>query len=311
MKLGNQEITWEQVRHILLWIALPLIIGVLIAAAVPKPVIGLIHLNDAIYSYSAQDMIAQINYAREHPEVRAVVLVMDSPGGTVADTEAVYLELLRLRQAKPIVTSVGSMAASGAYYLSVGSDYIFAKPIVTSVGSMAASGAYYLSVGSDYIFAKPTSEIGNIGVIGYLPPSPIIFEDIISTGPYKLWGSPRDTYVREMEMIKQGFYQAVRLGRGGRLEVGPETILRGQIWPGSEALRMGLIDALGAESDAVAKAAELARVGHYQAADLYDLAGVQSSSSAFFYQSPEGITMPYPKEPGLYLLYIPPLPVEK
>ncbi|PIZ26093.1 MAG: hypothetical protein COY47_02410, partial [Chloroflexi bacterium CG_4_10_14_0_8_um_filter_57_5] len=59
------------------------------------------------------------------------------------------------------------------------------------------------------------------------------------------------------------------------------------------------------------KAAELARVGHYQAADLYDLAGVQSSSSAFFYQSPEGITMPYPKEPGLYLLYIPPLPVEK
>ncbi|OIO89392.1 MAG: hypothetical protein COW33_00350 [Anaerolineae bacterium CG17_big_fil_post_rev_8_21_14_2_50_57_27] len=284
MKLGNQEITWEQVRHILLWIALPLIIGVLIAAAVPKPVIGLIHLNDAIYSYSAQDMIAQINYAREHPEVRAVVLVMDSPGGTVADTEAVYLELLRLRQA---------------------------KPIVTSVGSMAASGAYYLSVGSDYIFAKPTSEIGNIGVIGYLPPSPIIFEDIISTGPYKLWGSPRDTYVREMEMIKQGFYQAVRLGRGGRLEVGPETILRGQIWPGSEALRMGLIDALGAESDAVAKAAELARVGHYQAADLYDLAGVQSSSSAFFYQSPEGITMPYPKEPGLYLLYIPPLPVEK
>jgi len=284
MKLGNQEITWEQVRHILLWIALPLIIGVLIAAAVPKPMIGLIHLNDAIYSYSAQDMIAQINYAREHPEVRAVVLVMDSPGGTVADTEAVYLELLRLRQA---------------------------KPIVTSVGSMAASGAYYLSVGSDYIFAKPTSEIGNIGVIGYLPPSPIIFEDIISTGPYKLWGSPRDTYVREMEMIKQGFYQAVRLGRGGRLEVGPETILRGQIWPGSEALRMGLIDALGAESDAVAKAAELARVGHYQAADLYDLAGVQSSSSAFFYQSPEGITMPYPKEPGLYLLYIPPLPVEK
>jgi len=284
MKLGNQEITWEQVRHILLWIALPLIIGVLIAAAVPKPMIGLIHLNDAIYSYSAQDMIAQINYAREHPEVRAVVLVMDSPGGTVADTEAVYLELLRLRQA---------------------------KPIVTSVGSMAASGAYYLSVGSDYIFAKPTSEIGNIGVIGYLPPSPIIFEDIISTGPYKLWGSPRDTYVREMEMIKQGFYQAVRLGRGGRLEGGPETILRGQIWPGSEALRMGLIDALGAESDAVAKAAELARVGHYQAADLYDLAGVQSSSSAFFYQSPEGITMPYPKEPGLYLLYIPPLPVEK
>ena len=284
MKLGNQEVTWEQVRHILLWIALPLVISILIAAAVPRPVIGLIYLNDAIYSYTAQDMIAQINYAREHPEVRAVVLVMDSPGGTVADTEAVYLELLHLRQT---------------------------KPVVTSVGSMAASGAYYLSVGSDYIFAKPTSDVGNVGVIGYLPPSPLIFEDIASTGPYKLWGSPRDTYMREMEMIKQGFYQAVRLGRGDRLKVGPEVILRGQIWPGSEALRLGLIDALGAESEAVAKAADLSRVSHYQVADLYALAGVQSLSSAFFYQSPEGISMPYPKEPGLYLLYIPPLPVEK
>jgi hypothetical protein len=74
---------------------------------------------------------------------------------------------------------------------------------------------------------------------------------------------------------------------------------------------MGLIDALGADSEAVAKAADLARVSHYQVANLYDLAGVQSSSSAFFYQSPEGITMPYPKEPGLYLLYVPPLPAEK
>jgi protease-4 len=280
MKLGNREITWEQVRHILLWIALPLIIGMLIAAAVPRPVIGVIYLNDAIYSYSAQDMIAQINYAREHPEIRAVVLAIDSPGGTVADTEAVYLELLRLRQT---------------------------KPVVTSVGSMAASGAFYLSVGSDYIFAKPASDVGNVGVIGYLPPSPMIFEDIASTGPYKLWGSPRDTYLREMEMIKQGFYQAVRLGRGDRLKVGPEIVLRGQIWPGSEALRLGLIDALGAESDAVAKAASLARVSHYQVADLRDLAGVENTAASFFIQSPEGITMPYPKEPGLYLLYIPPL----
>ncbi|MDO9130579.1 MAG: S49 family peptidase [Anaerolineales bacterium] len=284
MKLGNQEITWEQVRHILLWIALPLILGALIAAALPRPVIGVIYLNDAIYSYSARDMITQINYAREHPEIRAVVLAIDSPGGTVADTEAVYLELLRLRAT---------------------------KPVVTSVGSMSASGAYYLSVGSDYIFARPTSEVGNVGVIGYLPPAPFIFEDIVSTGPYKLWGSPRDTLMREMEMIKQSFYQAVRLGRGDRLQVGPEIILRGQIWPGSEALRMGLIDALGSESEAVEKAASLAHVGNYQTADLRELAGIQTTSYPFFFQSPEGISMPYPKEPGIYLLYVPPLPVGK
>jgi protease-4 len=284
MKSGNREITWEQVRHVLLWIALPLVIGALIAAAVPRPMVGLIRLNDAIYSYTAQDVIAQINYARQHPEVRAVVLALDSPGGTVADTEAVYLELLRLRRE---------------------------KPVVASIGSMAASGAYYLSVGSDYIFAKPTSDVGNVGVIAYLPPTPLIFEDIVSTGPYKLWGYPRDTLMRELEMIKRGFYEAVRLGRGDRLQVGPEVVLRGQVWPGSEALAMGLIDALGAESEAAAKAAELARVRHYQVADLFDLAGLTRSSGVFFFQSPEGITLPYPTEPGLYLLYVPPLPVEK
>ncbi len=284
MKIDKLELTWEQVRHLLLWFALPLILGALIAAALPRPVIGVIYLNDAIYSYSARDMITQINYAREHPEIRAVVLAIDSPGGTVADTEAVYLELLRLRAT---------------------------KPVVTSVGSMSASGAYYLSVGSDYIFARPTSEVGNVGVIGYLPPAPFIFEDIASTGPYKLWGSPRDTFMREMEMIKQSFYQAVRLGRGDRLQVGPEVILRGQIWPGSEALRMGLIDALGSESGAVEKAASLARVANYQTADLRELAGIQTTYSPFFFQSPEGISMPYPKEPGIYLLYVPPLPVGK
>lgn len=281
MNIGKHEITWEQARSVLLWIALPLIVGVLIAAAIPRPIIGVIYLNDAIYSYSARDMIAQITYARQHPEIRAVVIVMDSPGGTVADTEAVYLELASLRAE---------------------------KPVVTSVGSMAASGAYYLSVGTDYIFAKPTSQVGNVGVIGYLPQAPSIFEDVASTGPYKMWGSPRDEFLRQMEMIKQGFFQAVLMGRGDRLKVEPEVILTGQIWPGSEALRMGLIDALGSESDAFAKAAQLARVSHYEVADLRELAGIETAYFPFYYKTSEGITLPYPTEPGLYLLYIPPLP---
>ena len=128
MKLDKVEITWEQVRHVLLWIALPLIVGILISAAIPRPVIGVIYLDDAIYSTTARDLITQIIFAREHTNIRAVVLAIDSPGGTVVDTEAVYLELARLRRIKPVVTSVGSMAASGAYYLSVGSDFIYAKP---------------------------------------------------------------------------------------------------------------------------------------------------------------------------------------
>lgn len=275
---------WELFRHILLWIALPLIVGVLIAAAIPRPVIGVIHLDVAIDSYSATDMIAQIGYARQHPEVRAVVLMVDSPGGTVADTESVYLELLRLR---------------------------LSKPVVTYIGAMAASGAYYLSVGTDYIIANPTSEVGNIGVISTLPDSPTIFEGLISTGPYKLWGEPRDAVQREMEMVKQGFYQAVTLGRGDRLTIGPEVVLTGRIWLGSEAQRLGLVDTLGPQSVAVTKAALLARIGHYRVANLAQLVGLQSSSDSYFARSPGGVTLLYPNQTGIFLLYIPPVPVEK
>jgi protease-4 len=278
------ELKWDQIRTWLLWIVLPLLIGILVASAIPRPVIGIIRLDDAIYSFTARDMIAQINYAIEHPEVRAVVLAFDSPGGTVVDTEAVYMELARLREK---------------------------KPVVTAINAMAASGAYYLSVNTDYIFAKPTSMVGNVGVIGYLPPTPFIYEEIISTGPYKLWGSPRDSEMRQIEMIKQGFFEAVTLGRGDRLKIGPETLLTGRIWPGTEAEDLGLIDELGTETDAFNKAAELARVWHFDTVDLYPLAVTQSIPYTFFIKSPEGITLPYPSEPGIFMLYIPQLPVKK
>jgi signal peptide peptidase SppA len=219
--MNQNDLKWERVRTWLLWLALPLLLGILIASVVPQPVIGIIRLDDAIYPYTARDMITQINYAIDHPEIRAVVLAFDSPGGTVVDTEAVYMELARLREK---------------------------KPVVTAVNGMAASGAYYLSAGTDYIFAKPTSLVGNIGVISYLPSSPFIFEEIISTGPYKLWGAPRDSEMRQPDMIKEGFFKAVMLGRGDRIKVGPEVVLSGQIWIGSEAVRIGIADKLGSGS---------------------------------------------------------------
>jgi protease IV len=288
MNNSKLELTWESLRGYLLWLALPLIAGILIAALIPQPVVGLINLNTSIDAYSAKDLIAQIDWARTHSEVRAVVLILDSPGGTVADTEAVYFEILKLRKS---------------------------KPVVASINSMAASGAYYLTVGTDYAFAKPTSEVGNIGVIGYLPPVPTIFEGIISTGPYKLWGTPRDTYVRQIEMIKQGFYNAVKAGRGNRLKAGPDVVLSGQIWPGSEAQQLGLIDELGGQSDAIEKAASLGHISNFRTENLDTLALPQPSSttptSQFFATSLTGITLPYPKEPGVYMLYIPPMSAEQ
>ncbi|MBI2331488.1 MAG: S49 family peptidase [Chloroflexi bacterium] len=283
--MSDADVRWERIRNILLWLAIPLIVGLLLASTiVPQPIIGVIRLEDAIYTYSAKNTIKQIQYAIDHPEVRAVMLVIDSPGGTVVDTETIYMELTRLREK---------------------------KPVVTVVNGMSASGGYYLSVNTDYIFAKPTSMVGNIGVIGYLPPAPFVIEDIITTGPYKLWGAPRDSEMRQVEMMKQGFFQAVKLGRGDKLTAEDSVTFSGQIWSGMDGLKLGIIDAFGTETDGAKKAAELAKVANYEVLDLAEPAGVELYSGIFFFQSPDGMQMPYPNEAGIYMLYIPPLPVKQ
>lgn len=282
--MSEADQRWERIRNILLWLVIPLILGLLAASAVPRPVVGVIRLEDAIYTYSAQNTIKQIQYAIDHPEVRAVVLVMDSPGGTVVDTESIYMELTRLREK---------------------------KPVVTVVNGMAASGGYYLSVNTDYIYAKPTSLVGNIGVIGYLPPSPFVIEDIVTTGPYKLWGAPRDSDMRQIEMIKEGFFQAVKLGRGDKLTGSDAVTFSGQIFSGIDGLKLGIIDEFGTENDGAKKAAELAKVANYEILDLAEPAGVVAPTYFFFMTDADGITLPYPREAGVYMLYIPPLPVSQ
>ncbi len=283
--MNTSQIPRTDGRH-LLWLIPALAAGFLISLLIPAPKIGVIELNDAIYSLTSQDLIAQISRARQDPSIRAVVLILNSPGGTVVDTEAIYMELDRLRQT---------------------------KPVVAWVSGMAASGAYYIASGTDDIVALPSAEVGNIGVIGYLPPTPMIIEDTISTGPYKLWGSPRDTTVREIEMLKQGFYQAVVLGRGSRLKIGPEVLLRGEIWPAAEAVRLGLVDSLGSESDAYAQAAHLAQLWHYGIVELSSQANVAQSGSfpqGFFLRTASGLQLPYPAVSGIYMLYVPALPPE-
>jgi protease IV len=277
----DKKLRFWSLPTISIWILLPLVLGILISLLIPRPAVGVIYLNDAIYSFSAKDLIQQISTARNSTEIRAVVLVMNSPGGTVTDTESVYREIVQLRQT---------------------------KPVVTVIEGIAASGGYYIACASDYIFAKASSEVGNIGVIGTQPEKPTVLENIYSTGPYKMWGMPRDSFSRELEMLKQGFLQAVKLGRGDRLKMTDEAILRGEIYSGGDALRQGLIDALGSQSDALNKAAKLAGLRHYVVKDLYNIAGLKIDTNApkgFFLQDKNGAISSYPARAGTYLLYIP------
>ena len=270
---------WKEPRFIALYLLLPLILGILLSTVIPRPIIGIIRLDDAIYSYTANALIKQIEYARDHAEIRAVLLVLNTPGGTVVDTEAVYLELIKL-QAQ--------------------------KPVVTYVQGMAASGGYYLSAATNQIYSGPSSLIGNVGVIVTLPEDPYILEDLVTTGPYKLSGSARDTTLREIEVVKQGFYQAVTLGRGDRLKLSLEGLLSGEIWMGGEALRHGLIDGIGSLSEALDHTADLAKIANYEVGELQQLAGISSDYLIpFFMETADGLISAYPNKAGVYLLYIP------
>jgi len=268
------------VKDGLVFFILPLIAGILIAAFIPQPVIAVIEISDPIEEAVSQQVIAQINYAARHWEVRAIVLVLNSPGGTISDTELVYMELNRLRRY---------------------------KPIVTMVKSLSASGSYYISMASDYIIANPSAMVGNIGVIGYLPNTPQIFEDVISTGPYKLWGGSVDSIVRQIDMMKLGFLEAVLRGRGDRLLVTGERILQGELLPASEALRMGLIDAVGTFSQALEEAASRAHIVNYKVLDVANAVKAEEKAAAasFFGEDENGISTGLPREAGIYYLYIP------
>ncbi|BCY19292.1 hypothetical protein hrd7_31410 [Leptolinea sp. HRD-7] len=276
------SINRQTLMGLALWVILPLTAGILLSLFIPRPKIGIIYLNDAIYAYTSQNIQQELAVARNSNDVRAVVLVINSPGGTVTDTESLYREVIALRKT---------------------------RPVVTVIEGMAASGGYYLASASDLIFAKASSEIGNIGVIGTRPDKPAVYEDIYSTGPYKMWGMPRDSFSRELEMLKQGFLQAVKLGRGDRLKMSDEMILRGEIYTGSDAERLGMIDGLGTQSEAVEAAARLAGLRHYQTLDLFSAAGLSKPQTniplGFFRQDDRGNITAYPAKSGIYLLYIP------
>jgi protease-4 len=101
------------------------------------------------------------------------------------------------------------------------------------------------------------------------------------------------------------------LGRGERIKASPEVVLSGQIWIGSEAVRIGIADKLGTETDALNKAAELAKVKNYKTANLRELLSATDPTYSFFMKSPDGATLPYPTKAGMYMLFIPQLPVKK
>jgi protease IV len=271
----------------LLVIVLPLAVGLVIAPRlVPQPQIGIIRLNYDIAGETAYEITQQLAYARNDPAIKAVVLVINSPGGSAAYSEELFLDVLQMRRTMPVVASIDLLAASGAYY-------------------MAAA--------ADEIYAKPTSSVGSIGVIAFLPGDVFLEEDLLTTGPYKAFGGTRDGAVRQIERAKFAFLQAIEVGRMDKLNISPETLSRAEIYTGVQALEFGLVDGLAANEEVIRRAAELAGLSGYETVELYPLAfgGGDEATAVLAYQpAPLDVARlwaaPTNLAPGLYYRHITP-----
>jgi protease-4 len=231
---------------LLLIVVVPLVVGFIFAPRlIPEPKIGLVRLNFDIDSLTAFEITEQLAFARENPAIKSVVLIINSPGGSAAYSEELFMDVLNTR-----------------------SDI----PVVASVDLLAASGAYYMAAAADEIYAKPTSNVGSIGVIGLLPGPVFIEEDLLTTGPYKSFGGTRDGMARQIEMAKFAFLDAISAGRGDRLNIDPEVLSRAEIFTGVQAQENGLVDELGSTDEAIQRAAELAGLRSYEIVELFPLA---------------------------------------
>jgi protease-4 len=235
----------RRLAYLTFWVLLPLALGLVLAVLlVPVPKIGVIRFESVIWGGSISYLGDMLDRAVADRNIRAIVLEIDSPGGDVTATEELYFRLLEARKHKPLVVTVDYLAASGGYY-------------------MAAAG--------DYVYAKPASLVGNIGVISFLPPideQRFTSEDYVSTGPFKFSGGSRGDYMRQIELAKGAFLESVFAQRQDRIKIDREMLSSGEIFMGMQALRLGLIDGLGANSEALPKAAELARIRDYEVVDV-------------------------------------------
>jgi protease-4 len=182
---------------------------------------------------------------RDDPAVRAVVLRINSPGGVVAPTQEIFTAVHRLREAK--------------------------KPVVASLGSVAASGGYYVAVAADRIYANPGTLTGSIGVVMQLANLEALLKKVgveyvvVKAGAYKDVGNFARAMTPEERRILQNllddiydqFIRAVAEGRGLEPQA-VRALAEGRVYSGRQAQGLKMVDELGGLDDAIEAAAKLA-----------------------------------------------------
>ncbi len=213
--------------------------------AVPAPKIAVLYLDVEVSTLLSEVMARQIDYAINAPDIKGVVLVVNSPGGSASAGQDIYLQIRQLRAKKPVVASV-------------------------DIGAFSA--AYQISVAATEIYAKPASFVGNVGVIMGQPGPNVISEDYTTTGPFKGIGASATSFLQKQDLIFNDFRDTVvaeRSAAPNKLKISREQLSTGEIWVGIEAKEYGLIDALGSRLDATDEVARLAGLRNYKVVDLW------------------------------------------
>lgn len=185
----------------------------------------------------------------DNKDVKAVVLRINSPGGSAYTSEQIWKQVYELKKKKPVVVSMGSVAASGGYYI--------------------ASGA-------SKIIAEPNTLTGSIGIFGMFPNTAGLFNklalttDIVKTNRYADFGDPARPMTDDEKALIQGYIERgydtflTRCAEGrGVSKADIDSIGQGRVWTGEQALKIGLVDELGGIERAVELAGELAEIYNY------------------------------------------------
>lgn len=212
--------------------------------------VAIIKVNGMILRETVQPAIRELDVATEDDSIKAVVLAVDTPGGTISGSDVLYKELLKFKEKT-------------------------GKPVVVSMQGMATSGGYYISVPADKIYCEKSCMTGSVGVIF----SSFSFEklmndwgvqpQIIKSGPMKDAGALYRTMTDEeqaywQDMIDKMFAQflnVITTNRGEKVSEEQLRNLQGKVVLAEEAKEMGLIDEIGYESDAIEAAKSLAGLG--------------------------------------------------
>ena len=201
-----------------------------------------------------------LRQARLDDNIKAVVLQIDSPGGSAFASEVIRQEILQLRQAgKPVISSMSTYAASGGYWIAASTDKIFASPS-TITGSIGVFGMFMTYENSLDYLGIHSDGVGSTDIAGLSPARALspAFGQILQ---------------RNVENTYGNFLSLVANARDMTVEE-VDTVAQGRVWIGEDALELGLVDELGELDDAVATAAELAEL------ENYDTVYVQRSLSA-------------------------------